>query len=457
MGVRLSLLALPLLGAFSFLSAGCALAPAYHAPSLEANSPARWHLQDSQTEEPTKDLLSWWSRFEDPVLAKLQAQAQKESPTVGLAVARIRQSRAAVTQAGGSISGGVGAAVTQVGGDSSRTSQSASLDLSWELDVFGGKAKAVDAANARAQASVLNWHQARVSLAAEVASGYFSWKSCSADLQIYTEIVASRKKSLELTKLQVDAGMQAPLTVDQAFAALAESSSLLESKRASCVQAKNKLAMLTVVPQETLSEELAKAPDGFMYPPLLVSSVPAHVLSQRPDVAAAERILFAASSDIGVAKASFLPSVSLAGVISFNATAGGSSTNTWSFGPTLRLPVVSPSLLNAAMEVVGGRYDEAYQSWRQTVLGAVREVEDALSRAHTSGVRLTAAEAAVMSQLSYLKAMQARFDAGVVSALDVEDAHRLVLAAKQSLLIIQAEKIQAVIGVYKAAGGGWNS
>lgn len=451
--------------ALALFLAGCAVGPAYHQPALADVAPSQWHTVLPHNGS-SASLVSWWQQFNDPVLSQLIELSESGNPTVAQAVARIEQAVARIEQARASASSVGSAFAGTVTASQSRgnslgqlsTTKSASLDLGWELDVFGGKFRATEAADARAQASVLNWHQARVSLAAEVASTYFALRQNQAAIALAEADVTSRKQTLSLVSLQVKVGAEAPSSQDRAEASLAESISTLEAQRASCVQSQNKLALLTALPAEKLSSLLASSKGLPAEVATPLNPVPAQVLAQRPDVAAAERLVAAASADIGVAQAALLPSLKLGGVLGVNTASnafGSTSAQTWSFGPTVTLPLLDGGQSRSAVASAQGRYAEAYQTWRQTVLTAVQDVEDALSRVDAAHRRFDAARMAADRYDRYFAAMQAKYNAGAASLLELEDARRLTLTAQQSLLSLNLEQAQARVALYKAAGGGW--
>lgn len=193
------------------------------------------------------------------------------------------------------------------------------------------------------------------------------------------------------------------------------------------------------------------SPHGFE-----IDSIPARVIAQRPDIAEAERNLAAASAAIGVAEAARYPSFSLTGSIGISRSSGDSTVSSWGFGPALSVPVFNAGALSAEAARTRAVYEETQAAYRQAVRGAVHEVEDALSRLSVAGRRLTQAEMAVDEYRSYLRAIEAGYEAGTSSLLDLEDTRRTVYGAEDTLIAARQERVQAWIALYKAAGGGWN-
>jgi NodT family efflux transporter outer membrane factor (OMF) lipoprotein len=188
--------------------------------------------------------------------------------------------------------------------------------------------------------------------------------------------------------------------------------------------------------------------------------VPAELLSQRPDLAASEREIAAASADVSVAQADRLPRISLAGSIGRSSVRiGGASFdgNTWSFGPALLAPLFDAGRRRAAVDAAEARYDEAVAVYRERVLAAVREVEEALVRLDAAERREADAQLAAQGYAEFLAAAESQWRVGTVNLLDLEQARRSSLAANAGLLQVQRERVVAWLALYKAMGGGWAS
>lgn len=451
-----------LAAAVAVLVAGCAVGPTYQAPPMHVAVQPGWTTQLPHAGNPA-ELSTWWTRFNDSTLTKLIEQAEKTSPTMEQAAARLRQARAAAGSADSQLLPSVNASASERRTSSAgitQTQKSRGFDASWELDLFGGKLRAVQAADAQAEAAGLNWHQARVSLAAEVASTYFSLRQAQAAVAVARQDAQSRATTFELVSLKVAAGAAAPSEADRAEASAAEGRSALAAQVGNCERVQHQLALLTAMNEVSLALILEEG--GALPAPTIegFSSLPAQVLAQRPDVAAAERQLAAASANIGVATAEFLPSISLAGSIGINTTTTGGGTlsaRNWSFGPTISLPIFDGGRRAAALESARASYDEARGAWNQAVLNAVQEVEDAMTRLATSQARVADSARAVDRYNAYFNATQAKFGAGAANLLELEDARRTALAARSTQLSLSLEHAQARVALYKAAGGGWNA
>lgn len=468
----------------ALLLAGCAVGPDYHAPPLSGTeAPQAWHATLPH-HGSRMALAHWWEQFHDPVLTQLVEQADASSPTIAQAVGRVREARASVSTSqagllpqlkgpgsatrqggfgGSQFTGGAGGlsagALSPTLGLGTITTLAAQADASWEIDLFGGKRRSLEGADARLTASEADWHDARVSLAAEVANAYLQQRECEALVDIGAATLSSRQETLQLTERKFRAGFVAPADFAQAQATVGDAVNALEGQRAQCAQGIDKLVTLTGIDHDALNGLLSKANAQIPAPPDAgVPEVPAQVLSQRPDVSSAERAVAGASADIGVAVASRLPSITLAGSIGINSyRLGGQSltTKSWSFGPSVSLPIFDGGSGAARVETARARYDQALASYRSKVRQAVQEVEDALVRLDASDRRVDAATMADAQYAKVLEASNARYRLGAGSLLQLEDVRRTALQASQSLAAVKLERAQAWVALYKAVGGGW--
>jgi NodT family efflux transporter outer membrane factor (OMF) lipoprotein len=468
----------------ALLLAGCAVGPDYHTPPLSGTeAPQGWHATLPHRGSRMA-LARWWEQFHDPVLTQLVEQADATSPTIAQAVGRVREARASVSTSraalfpqlkgsgsamrqggfgGSQFAGGAGGlsggALNPTLGLGTITTLAAQADASWEIDLFGGKRRSLEGADARLTASEADWHDARVSLAAEVANTYLQQRECEALVNIGAATLSSRQETLQLTERKFRAGFVAPADFAQAQATVGDAVNALEGQRAQCAQGIDKLVTLTGLDHEALNGLLSKNSAQIPAPPDAgVPDVPAQVLSQRPDVSSAERAVAGASADIGVAVARRLPSITLAGSIGINSyRLGGQSltSKSWSFGPSVSLPIFDGGSGAARVETARARYDQALASYRGKVRQAVQEVEDALVRLDASDRRVDAAAMADAQYAKVLEASNARYRLGAGSLLQLEDVRRTALQASQSLAAVKLERAQAWVALYKAVGGGW--
>jgi multidrug efflux system outer membrane protein len=467
---RLALAGLPL------LLAACSVTrpPA----AVQAPTPAQW--QTPQTALPhggaVPQLTGWWHQSGDALLVELIDAAQAASPDIASAAARIAEARATRVQAGaamgptldGSLSLSRGNTLsTGSGGISGGTASlptftnaQAGLQAGWEIDLFGGLAATRDAAGARLSASQAQWHQARVAVAAETANAYFAEQACARQLAVSEQDTASRRESARLTALSEKAGFAAPADAALTRASAADAAARLTQQRTQCALQRQALVALTGWELPALAQRLDARPGDLALPALQpVDSVPARALAQRPDVYAAELAVAAASFDAGAAQAQRYPRLSLAGSISALHVrgAGASETvNSWSIGPLqLSLPIFDGGTRAANAESARARYDEAVALYRAKVRQGVREVEEALLRLQDTARRADDADTAVAGYQASFDATQARYDGGLASLFELEDARRTLFAAQTARVALQRERTEAWVALYRALGGGW--
>jgi len=462
--------------------AGCAVGPDYQRPLMPL--PAAWVAPLPHEGNPAK-LKQWWAAWRDPVLTDLIENAERENSTIAVSLARIDQARAALTAAtaplfprltgnanetrsrsssANNITGGQNslpsAGSTSASSTAAITTRTASLDAAWELDLFGGNRRGREAAAARAEASVLNWHDARVSVAAELATAYTNLRACEILVNGYVRDAASRSETARLTDLKAQAGFAAPADAALTRASAAEAAARLTAQRADCDVDIKALSVISVVSEPELRQKLAANTATFPTPsPLVIDSVPARALSQRPDVAAAERELAAASGDIGLAEADRYPRISLSGSIGYVATKVGDVNvhgSTWSYGPQLSVPIFDAGRRAANAQSAKARYAETLATYQGLTRRAVREVEEALVRIKSANDRTTDALAALNGYVAYLRAAEARVKAGAGSLVELEEARRSVVASQGVAVGVERERLTASVSLYRAVGGGWN-
>ncbi len=472
--------------ALSATFAGCAVGPTYTPPVLPL--PAAWVAPLPHAGDAAK-LKDWWAAWGDPVLLELVDSAQRENATVAIAAARIDASRAAAGAAGagqwpslegkasanrsrsnqsgggGSFDGGSGSGGGGGGGNSGggsiSTNRSASIDALWELDLFGSVRRNKEAAAARVDARNNDWHDARVSVAAEVATSYVNLRACEILLVGYERDAKSRTETARLTELKAKAGFTAPADAALTAASAAEAAGRLTQQRADCDVEIKALSMVSVVPEPALRTKLAAR--TAMFPTTAVwklDNVPATALAQRPDVASAERELAAASAEIGVAEADRYPRITLTGSIGYSVTGfGGSDTrgSTWSYGPGISVPIFDAGRRTANVDAAKARYAEALAGYKGRTSRAIREVEESLVRIVSAGNRDADAKTALQGYEAFLKAADARVRAGAGSLVELEEARRAVVASQGAVVGVERERLNAWITLYKAVGGSWSN
>jgi NodT family efflux transporter outer membrane factor (OMF) lipoprotein len=471
----MNVLRLAACGGFSLLLAACAT----QAPpaSVPAAVPAQWYAPlpasasgegNDATSLPHNgaltDLSQWWQRHGDPSLVQLIEAAQLVSPTISASRTRIEQARATRVAAGAALLPGVDGALSVTRSSTQPPLPMASvvqggLQASWELDLFGARRDLRDAAEARLEGAQAGWHDARVSVAAEVANQYYGLRACRRLLAIVRTDAASRDKTAQLTQQSADAGFQAPATAALARASAAEGSSRVIQQRQQCDLAVKALVTLTALDEPALRQKIDESPAMLAPAAIALAALPATILAQRPDVFNAGREVAAASAETGNAQAQRYPRLSLAGSIgaaSFRAGGVTTSLDTWSIGPlSLTLPVFDAGTRAANVDAARARYDEAVARYQASIRQAVGEVEQALVNLQASFDRGDDVQVAAEGFRVSFESTENRFKAGFASLLELEDTRRTLLAAETALVTLQRDRALAWIALYRAAGGGW--
>lgn len=416
-------------------------------------------------------LVSWWARFDDPVLLALMQSAQQQSANVAQAGARIERARAdavaadavALPVVDGKLS--FNRSAVTFGGPLLYLNQTQlGAQASWEIDLFGGRARQREAALARLQSSTATWHDARVSVAVETANAYLNHRYCEQQVALAREDFRSRAQSYQLAAIAGRAGFQPQSGVLLSRASVTEANAALTQRRSQCELSVKALVALTGLDEQVLRAQLSADPSRYgrlpRPPAFAIGQLPAAVLLQRPDVAAAERDLAAASADIGVAQAQRYPVLSLAGNLTpSRISVNGSpavNLNTWAIGPALQLPLFDGGRRRANVDATSAQYLAADQLFRSRVRGAAREVEEALVRLATVDERLPDIVGSLGGYQTALDAATTRLNAGLGSVIEREEARRPLLSARAALGALEQERVSAWIALYRAAGGGWD-
>lgn len=442
--------------------AGCAIQtpPA----TVAAAAPPGWYAPLPHNGTLT-DLSQWWRSQGDPLLSQLIDAAQAVSPTIASAKSRIEQSRAVKAASAAallpSVDGSLGLTRGRTQADLPvGAALQGEVKASWEVDLFGANRAGANAAQARLEGAQAGWHEARVSVAAEVANQYYSLRSCDRLLAIALSDATSRAETARLSQLSAEAGFAAPATTALARASAAEANGRATQQRALCDLDIKALVALTARPEPELRQQLTAAP--FAMPQdsaIAIASLPAQILAQRPDVFAAEREVAAASAEVGSAEAQRYPRLSLNGALGATSfRSGGVTTNvsTWSIGPVaVSLPIFDGGKRAADIEAAKARYEEAAVKYRASVRQAVREVEEALVNLHSTGARSADAVTAAEGYRASFAGTESRYTSGLANLPELEEARRTRLAAETALASLQRERVAAWIALYRAAGGGW--
>lgn len=461
--------------ALAALLSACASTPPAGPPAQVAATPqlpAAW-LAPLPHQGSATELARWWQRFDDPVLVGLIDRAQAASPTVQAATARLAQARAEAQQASAGLlpqvqAGAQATRAKQAPDFRPATTSGAQFSASWELDLFGRARAQGAAAQAQAEAAQAQWHEARVSLAADVASAYLVLSHAQAQEEIAELDVQAAEALAQWGQLRrqrgLDSASDAALLNTQRAAAVA----VRADQRAQTAIALQTLALLTAQPAADLGATLAPAPVQAprlqrrvpAAPPFAWSTLPPQTLAQRPDLAAShQQWLAAAYSEQGV-RAEAWPQLSLTGLIG-NARLGWGSGSTggavWSIGPSLSLPLFDGGLRQGQRDAAQARTAQAAAAFEARWRGAVAEVEEALQLVASAGERQREADTS-QQEWERIAADATRLaQAGVQSGPQRAATFRNALSAYSAAVAIRHEHAQAWVRLYRVLGGGFDA
>jgi multidrug efflux system outer membrane protein len=453
------------------LSGCAALGPDYVPPATE--TPAGWARLDPAAQPVAHaaapgNLGQWWQGLNDPLLSELVNEALQASPYLRSALARLREARARRTVAAAARFPSVTASGSarrsqsseETGSGDARNSFSAGFDASWELDVFGGVRRSVEAAEADFESSVANLDNTHVSLASEVALNYVEVRALQTRLGIARANLASQSETLQLTDWRAQAGLVSSQDVEQARSNREQTRAQIPNFETSLAESEHRLDILLGRAPGTLHARLAATGELPTVPGRIAVGIPADTLRQRPDVRAAERRLAAETARVGVAEAARYPSFNLSGSIGLEALTLGGLGNSGGAASSLLAgitgPVFNAGRLRAQVEIQDAVREQAQVAYEQAVLTALQDVENALVALARNRERVEALAIAAESAGNAAQLAQQRYSSGLIDFQSVLDTERSVLSAEDSLASSRADGVLALIRLYKALGGGWS-
>jgi multidrug efflux system outer membrane protein len=464
----------PLLSAcvLLFLAASCAVGPAYQPPAPVQIAPAGWHWKPAEPGDAVpKD--GWWNVFHDPVLANLETNALAGNQNLRAAVARVDQARAAArltrSQFFPELSLDPSMNRERVSGNEPIpfsipfqlkpvyiNTFNVPLDVSYELDLWGRVRRSFQSSAAQAQATAADTQNILLTLTADVAVNYFLIRSLDAQIAATAGAVRSREASARILQARYDAGGIPEMDAVQAKTELATARYDLADLRRQRAETLDALALLCGQPASSFDLTEAPIPGP---PPPVPAGLPSSVLERRPDIAAAERALAAKSAEIGVAEAAYFPVVRLTGDGGYLSADADKlfrmDSVTFTFGPSVSLPVFTAGRTAAQVRQAKAAYQEALADYQQAALTAFKEVEDSLAQINFWTEQSGAQADALASTRRVTELTQARYDAGVLTEFEVVAAQRDELQQERQTAELSARRYAAAIRLIKALGGGW--
>jgi NodT family efflux transporter outer membrane factor (OMF) lipoprotein len=444
------------------VSSGCAVGPDYRRPDFA--TPAAWRADAAaaaSSGDPDAALAAWWERFDDAALSAFVERAARESVELRLSDARVREILALRGVAGASLWPEVDAiADGSINSGSAPNAFLGALSAFWELDVFGGRRRAVEAADADAGAAIEDRRALLLALVGSVATTYVELRGLESQIATIRRNLAAQQETRSLTEAQRRAGLASDLDVERASAQMSGTAAEIPPLENARAVARNRLAVLLGAAPGSLDVELGDDAPIPHAPAELVVGVPADLLRRRPDLARAERELAAATARIGEAKAELWPRFALVGSVGLRgddlgkliAGHGGFA----SIGPSITWPVFAAGRIRANVAATDARQEQALARYEIALLTALEEAENSLDRHAREQLRRLDLRDAVAANREAVELARRLYANGLGGFLDVLVAERFLLETESRLVESETAVSTSLVSVYVALGGGWH-
>ncbi|HLH54444.1 MAG TPA: efflux transporter outer membrane subunit [Verrucomicrobiae bacterium] len=463
-----------LLAGILTLLSGCAVGPNYHPPQTAA--PANWSEPLlGGTTNSNAQVVEWWKTFNDPELDSLIQRAVKANYDLRLALGRLHESRATRAGAVADFGPTIGTSVGYTRERLSKNNQQFSFpgqkldydnfdthfDATWEIDIFGGKRRTLEADTANLAASREDLRDVLMTVLGDVARNYMEVRGNQQRLVIARNNIKAQTESIELTQARFKAGLTSELDVKQAQALLATTEATVPTFETAMKQAIHALGVLLGEEPGALVAELYRDEPIPTTPPTVPVGLPSELLRRRPDVRRAERQLAAATAGIGVQTAELFPKLSLggtAGLQSLSASdwfTGGSKY--WSAGPTVTWRILDFARIRAQIKIATAQQEQAVATYEKTVLTSFQDVENALVAYTNEQTRWKALNDSVVANRRALEISNELYTTGNGDFLNVLDSERSLFGAEDQLVDSQRLVSENLVTLYKALGGGWET
>lgn len=445
------------------LVTGCAAGPDYRPAAPAQLGVPDAYIQGAGQPLSADAMANWWTQLGDPALDALIGRAIAVNLDLAQSTARLRQAREALVQARAGFlptvdaSAGAGRNFSSPGSDNS--SFSIGSDAAWEIDLFGGIGRSVEAARADAEGAGYDLASVRIAIISEVATNYIQARLSQEQLRIARETLANDTENLDIAGWRVQAGLVSSLDQEQARAQRARTAASIPNLEVQYRGALNRIAVLTgEAPGAATASLEAPAPIPAA-PQDIATGIPADALRQRPDVRSAERALAAATARIGVAQADLLPSLRITGSIGTSAFSLGGLFDTVTGGlfAGIAQSIFDGGRRRSAVRSQQAAADAAFANYKQTVLTSLEDVENGVNALNASGIRMgefaTALDAANNSAIL----ARSQYRAGLTDFQTLLQTEQSLLSARNSIASSRADQALAVVQLYRALGGGWQS
>lgn len=450
----------------------CTPGPEYHRPDFHTQDTGQWQSTVNTTlSSQAVEAREWWQQLGDPLLSELITGALQENRDLAVALANIERAKALRRQAwagyfptldaSGSGTRSRFSGQTGIGTNTgTRNTFSASLDASWELDLFGRTRRAVEAADARIQAGEAARRGLLLSVVAEVATNYFEARGLQRQLDVTEQDIGLLREVEEIARAQSELGVTTELDLTQATGERETFEAKLPNLQAEIAARIYRISVLTGQSPEFHIQALQQSQPLPMPPDAVPVGLRSDILKRRPDVQQAERDLAAATAGIGVAKADLFPSFSLTGAIGSGARVFGDlftpATLTRSIGAALGWPVFAGGSITAGVDVAEADAKAALAAYEQSVLLALEDSEASLMRYGKQWQTLKRLKNAEATRQQAFEIARLRYEAGEENFLVILDAERALIATRNDIISSETGILTGLAQLYKALGGGWS-
>lgn len=446
--------------------AGCTVGPNYKAPEFVAPK----NFGAAPTTQPAQD-VAWWKLFNDPILDQVINVAHDANLDLKAAEARVREARATRNSIASDRYPSIDAAGSYTRQRSSQNTAAGNLaptyqnlfqagfDATWEMDVFGGIRRQVEAANADVQSAIADRNDVLLSLLGETARVYVDLRGAQRQVIIAEDNVKAQQQTLDLTKARLRAGLANDLDVARQEAQVASTASQIPSLQTQVAINMHALALLTAQTPTALDGLLGQPKPVPAPPPAVPVGLPSDLLRRRPDIRRAERNLAGATARIGVATADLYPRFTLGAQLGLASNKfsnwGSASSRFWNVVPGVSIPIFNAGQLQSNIAIERARTDRFAAIYEKTVLSSLAEVEDALVAYQKEFVRREQLANAVNASQRSVTLSQQLYQQGLRDFINVLDAQRALYASQDALAASDTQVSANAVSLFKALGGGW--
>jgi len=452
---------------------GCSFTPEYSVPtsaiSLNEDIPDSFYHEEDlwKNATPADDTIKgpWWELFNDAELNDLMLLCRKQNPNLKAAFYRVEQARERARMTGSELYPNAGASASYARTGTSKNdygyrgtfdSWRIGLGLTWDLDFFGRVRSLLDSDTAQAQAILAAYENTMLLLEGELANTYFTLKQANSEVELLKDTVEVRAKQLKLVQDRFDSGFSMILDVKRAEQQVFEAKAQLASATFTVEVMGEYIALLTGSIRAKFTPTKNLLGDHF---PSVPKFLPSQMLERRPDIASAERSVYAANSRIGAANAAFFPTVTISASADLASsdidTLFNASSLAWGVSPKIYNPIFQAGKLIAQRAAALQEHKEFVEKYRATVLNAIFEVESSMTKVHNLKKEYLAREKTMISAREILDLTMKQYEQGYVDFFEVSDAQRVSLLNDREFIRLKGEQYKAIISLIIASGGSW--